>query len=567
MSAQRRRPQQAQQQYAPSYQQQYVHESGYTQHGAAPWQAAQSYQHQQPHPQPQPQQYYYNQQCPQADNYAFANNTQASAPSSPYPQHVQYQSAPYYPQQQPYASPNASSYQNVAQAAYPQGAYLAADQATHGDYSPNHFSPGSLSSGLSPKPSAGRSRLNNFLFPSQGTSPSLEAQVAHLSLEASAAGLPNKPASAAASSPYYAGSASGSLTASGMAHSSQFRPLSSNTPTEHTLAPSGESRSEISLRYPELPPVPVRPSTPPSIHAGSGQSDADPSTHALEPYIVDYISSLRSIINTYKQRDEFLRLRTEAVGFQPKQVWLAWQTSRSSQETERSSATATNDDNTTVNSILGVRLLQRLDKLQRENDELGRLLASNAGVDRAESAAAGSAPEVEELRKEVQDCHRLIEAMDQALSSVEARAAASERALEVACRNNSTSMLPTSKQGVVQSKQDGSATIPDSEERKPSSATPKASHSGTRIGSKALNTASSHSANGGGGGGGGKSTAQQQQRKKQSNATKGEGRSSQGAARSATKSATTPAAESKTGKGQHPPSSSSTAATAATKSK
>ncbi|SPO23015.1 uncharacterized protein UTRI_01693 [Ustilago trichophora] len=427
MSAQKRRPQQPQHPYQSNYtqqhqqQQQFPQDPGYSQQYAgvaAPWQAIPSHPHQQP-----PQLYYQPHQYPSTDPYAFAtSNTQFSASASPYPQHVQYQSSSYYPQSQPFALPNAAGYHN----AYPQGGYLAAAAATDdpvsSDLSPNHLSPGSLSSGHSPKPSAGRSRLSNFVFPSQATSPSLESHVAHLSLTAP---LPNKPTSAAAFSPN-PGSASASRPASGMAHSSQLKPLSSNTPVA-----LDEARSHISLRYPPLPEIPARPATPPLIQLHIGRNPtADESTPAPDQSVLDYVSSLLSIIHTYEQRDDLLRLRTEAVGFQPKQAYLAWQ---ASQATIPTSPTSSSD--TDANPVLGIRLLQRLDALQRENDELGRLLSS------ATLSTTNTDTQVQELQKEIIDSHTLIQAMDNALSNAEARAKASERALQVACRTNSTSIL------------------------------------------------------------------------------------------------------------------------------
>lgn len=323
------------------------------------------------------------------------------------------------------------------QAAYPQGGYLAADYAAPGDASPSHLSPGTLSTGHSPKPSTGRSCLNNFVFP---PSPSLESHVAHLSLGASAALLPTKPASVASS-------ASASRPNSSMAHGSQLRPLSTNAYAGQSSTAAGDIRSDISLRYPPLPIVPERPATPPSLRSDTAEasesvaesSEATQNAAALDKSVCDYVSALRTIIDTYQQRDDLLRLRTEAVGFEPKRAYLAWQTQQSDATSEDSANSAA------TNPILGVRLLQRLDKLQRENEELGRLLSSGANLTKGHDAS--SSGEVKVLHQEVQECHQLIDAMDKALSSAEARAAAAERALEVACRNNSTSIVPAAAEG------------------------------------------------------------------------------------------------------------------------
>ncbi|KAJ1027531.1 hypothetical protein NDA18_003533 [Ustilago nuda] len=413
----RQQPYQPQQRYYGNYPQQYPPEAAYTQYGRAPWQAAP----------PQEQYYQQAQQYPSADPSAYANNTLLPAASSPYLQHNKYQPAPsYYPQSQPYAF-------SLNAVAYSRGDYLAAENAAQGNASPSQLSPSMLSNSHSPRPSTGRSLLNDFVFATQGTSPSLESHVAHLSLGASAASLPTKPTSVASS-------ASASRPNSGMAYRSQLRPLSTTTYAAQSTMVAGESRSDISLRYPPLPAVPERTATPPALHskseAGPG-SNADNSNAATneatsDKEVHEYLSNLRSVIDMFEQRDDLLRLRTEAVGFQPKQAYQAWRIEEPS-NTDPAAA-----EDATANPVLGVRLLQRLDKLQRENEELGRLLSSGANLD--PQVALPSSP-VEELRKEVQECHQLIDAMDKALSSAEARAAAAESALEVACRNNSTSIL------------------------------------------------------------------------------------------------------------------------------
>lgn len=429
MSNERRRqqPQQQQayhpqqQQFYTNYPQQYAQEAHNTQYGGPSWQAAHV---QQPHQFYQPSQQYSS-----ANPYGYADSTQFPATSSPYAHHNQYQSAVndnYQQSAQSYASPNA--------AAYSQAGYLASDYAASSSH---------LSSGHSPNPSTGRSRLNNFVFPS---SPSLESNVAHLSLGAS---LPTKPTSATSS-------ASASRPNPGMAYGSQLRPLSTNAYAGQSHAGAGQGRSDISLRYPPLPTVPERPVTPPGLRftdkARASESHTEGSqtkqnAAALDKSIQDYVSSLCTIIDTYQQRDDLLRLRTEAVGFEPKRAYLAWQTppftNPDSNNTESEEAAASNP-------ILGVRLLQRLDKIQRENQELGRLLSSGANLSTASSV---SESEVQELRREVQESHLLIDAMDKALNSAEARAVVAERALEVACRDNSTSIVPTT--AMVEGEGDG----------------------------------------------------------------------------------------------------------------
>lgn len=370
--------------------QQYAQHPSYAQYASPPFQHQQGYY--------QPQQY-----AP-TNPYAFASHIQVSHNS--YPQH-------FHAQSQPYPSSHGLGYQNAIPNAYLQGAYLAAS---------NHPVQGSSSSGHSPGSSTGRPRHKTSGLPSQGTSPSLESQVAHLNLTAPTASLSHEPIAQAA------------------ARSAR---------SANALTADAEPRSDISLRYPPLPRLPERCVTPPLLQSSPA---AEPESSTLDRSALDYVTSLRSIINAYEKRDDLLRMRTEAVGFQPKQAWAAWQTEPSSGDQPATEQEASSSHEPS-NPVLGVRLLQRLDKLQRENDELGELLASGARVNSSSSSA-----EVEELRTEVEDCHQLIEAMEKALGEAEARATASERALEAACRTNSTAMLPagaTQATGSTGSQQDG----------------------------------------------------------------------------------------------------------------
>uniref|UniRef100_V5EW52 Uncharacterized protein n=1 Tax=Kalmanozyma brasiliensis (strain GHG001) TaxID=1365824 RepID=V5EW52_KALBG len=219
--------------------------------------------------------------------------------------------------------------------------------------------------------------------------------------------------------------------------------------------------------------------------------DAATEAGTVDKSVLDYISSLRSIIDAYEKRDDHLRMRTEAVGFQPKQAWAAWESAGAENSSHDTASAALPP----ANAVLGVRLLQRLDKLQRENDELGALLTSGARINA--DAAAGTA-ETEELRKEVHDCHQLIEAIDKALVEAEGRASASERALEAACRTNSTAMVPA-KPGATSTKAAGAvaaATGSAQEAKKPS---PKPTNaSAARRGSKPVISSSSPNAGAGG---------------------------------------------------------------------
>ncbi|PWN46608.1 hypothetical protein IE53DRAFT_382752 [Violaceomyces palustris] len=200
---------------------------------------------------------------------------------------------------------------------------------------------------------------------------------------------------------------------------------------EELSAPQGSSadalgsKSELSLRYPPLPELPKVSIEPPS--KGSTVSDDE---------FRKYASELRGLIEVYEKRDEMLRLRTEAAGFDAKRAWQAWENGIKDNEGGESSRSSSDQrQGSEPYSILGVRLLQRVAQLSQENDELGRLLESKLNLESSAEDGVTS-----ELRMEIQESHALIEALDMALSKMEARAVAAERALEVVCLNNSTAI-------------------------------------------------------------------------------------------------------------------------------
>lgn len=133
------------------------------------------------------------------------------------------------------------------------------------------------------------------------------------------------------------------------------------------------------------------------------------------------MAQLGAALEAYERRDEMLRLRTEAVGFEPRRAYLAWQHPSSSEDASEEGAGG-------VNAVLGVRLLQRLDAVQRENAELGGLLARAPAQRR-------------ELEHEVHECHTLIDALDSALTHAQQHAQKTQQALDLACASNSTAIL------------------------------------------------------------------------------------------------------------------------------
>ncbi|GAK63375.1 uncharacterized protein PAN0_003c1579 [Moesziomyces antarcticus] len=174
---------------------------------------------------------------------------------------------------------------------------------------------------------------------------------------------------------------------------------------------SGGGKSDIALRYPRLPIVPAIAPAPAALAA----ADAE---------VGEYVAQLHAALEAYERRDEMLRLRTEAVGFEPRRAYLAWQHPSSDNAEEGEGA---------VNAVLGVRLLQRLDAVQRENAELGGLLAR--------------APEQRrQLEHEVHECHTLIDALDSALTHAQQHAQKTQQALDLACASNSTAIVSTPPQ-------------------------------------------------------------------------------------------------------------------------
>ncbi|EPQ26545.1 uncharacterized protein PFL1_05867 [Pseudozyma flocculosa PF-1] len=204
--------------------------------------------------------------------------------------------------------------------------------------------------------------------------------------------------------------------------------------------------AEIALRYPALPEVPAMPEPPTEPSPAAAAPPLEDVGEVAQAYR-EYGDSLKGIIGVYKKRDELLRLRTEAVGFDPKRAWLAWEAGKGegdesvqgkkNGDAEQAGLSKTESTTEPPHPILGVRLLQRVAALTAENDELGRLLEEK--LDLADGSKT-TPPATTELLQELQDAHRLIAALDAALTKAEARAQAAERALEVACVTNSTAI-------------------------------------------------------------------------------------------------------------------------------
>lgn len=112
------------------------------------------------------------------------------------------------------------------------------------------------------------------------------------------------------------------------------------------------------LRFPALPLKPQLPERP----------------NATDVPVISY-DSLQNIFEAFEAREEALRMRIAALSFEPQQNLEALEAiKRESMSSEISSAEEGGRKPIVagdVNPILGVRLLQRLDLLQSENEDLG----------------------------------------------------------------------------------------------------------------------------------------------------------------------------------------------------
>ncbi|CEH15270.1 hypothetical protein CBOM_03595 [Ceraceosorus bombacis] len=242
----------------------------------------------------------------------------------------------------------------------------------------------------------------------------------------------------------------------GLAHPKVSAETSSGAPQHHPTAlrafPQGgigAGASELVRQTPlsRFPPLPNFPQLP-------------------DPGAEDQAGELRKALERAKKRDDAWILRLEAIGFEPEEAWRAFRREHGRNDGEQGPSTSGNlatspavesdriaehdtpvqtGDNETVRRepILGIRLLQRVHDLQEENQELEQMLRAQfrsvktSGFDEPNATAGHS----ENLTSELEDAHRLIEALDKALTAESARAEAAESALSIACVQNSTSLL------------------------------------------------------------------------------------------------------------------------------
>lgn len=138
------------------------------------------------------------------------------------------------------------------------------------------------------------------------------------------------------------------------------------------------------------------------------------------------------LVKLIMQREEQFMLRIEAMGFEPDSAWKLWKELSSDGQAP---PTFTREQ---AAPVLGIRLLQRLDALQRENTELESIIKD--GMSNATSGN-GSAT----LAKDIEDAHKLIDELDRALTAsqndneaMQKKVIALEQALTAACSQNSS---------------------------------------------------------------------------------------------------------------------------------
>lgn len=121
---------------------------------------------------------------------------------------------------------------------------------------------------------------------------------------------------------------------------------------------SVNTNEDDELRFPNLPPKPRLPDPPTGMNGSA----------------VSY-ESLRDIFEAFEAREEALQMRIAALSFEPKQSLEALEAIKREHKSFNRYSSAEKNANPVdaddVDPILGVRLLQRLDLLQSENEDLG----------------------------------------------------------------------------------------------------------------------------------------------------------------------------------------------------
>lgn len=146
--------------------------------------------------------------------------------------------------------------------------------------------------------------------------------------------------------------------------------------------------------FPALPKRPILPLPPP-------EKDA-------KTFSWDFV---KTIFEAFAERERALEFRIESLCFDAEKSLRALE--------NKQDTTLYQDDSDELKPFLGIRLLQKLDQLQKENDDLSRRME--------EMIDSTSMEAIQSLRQEIegkftvsyQDSHLLIDALDRALSNAE----------------------------------------------------------------------------------------------------------------------------------------------------
>jgi hypothetical protein len=202
---------------------------------------------------------------------------------------------------------------------------------------------------------------------------------------------------------------------------------------------AGMYRTPIETSTKSMPPDPRR-------YSASSAPKAAP-TVALSTRLPNIsplpdLSSLdkEELVDLIKRREEQMALRIEAIGFEPASAWKLWN------EMTKDGGVSDTSKREQAAPILGIRLLQKLDTLQRENDELEEVIRDGFPDPRESSS----------LANELKDAQLLIDKLDGALTAsskekqvLQTKVIALEQALAAACLQRSSATSAEQTKGRV----------------------------------------------------------------------------------------------------------------------
>lgn len=109
--------------------------------------------------------------------------------------------------------------------------------------------------------------------------------------------------------------------------------------------------------------------------SGSHLSENQPSYNQSE--LLDFIQHLSTKVQILEKRDDIRNLREEALAFRPE---LVYEDVSDAKGKGKGMSSIGKEKDQQFHPVLGVRLLQRIDTLQKENEELGSILSEKLGL-------------------------------------------------------------------------------------------------------------------------------------------------------------------------------------------